>query len=75
MSEWEQRNRTSSQAAPDTNMSLTSILVTVPAEVEAANRFRRVLQATAHQQYRGLVSAVVILYALVGNQHTCRCLD
>jgi hypothetical protein len=35
MSEWEQRNRTSSQAAPDTNMSLTSILVTVPAEVHA----------------------------------------
>ena len=34
MSEWEQRNRTSSQAAPDTNVSLTSIQVTVPAEAE-----------------------------------------
>jgi hypothetical protein len=34
MSEWEQRNRTSCQAAPDTNVSLTSIQVTVPAEAE-----------------------------------------
>ena len=38
MSEWEQRNRTSCQAAPDTNVSLTSILVTMPAEVEDCSK-------------------------------------